>query len=65
MAPSYANIFMCKLRNLLQQAPVRLLSWLRFIDDIMMKWVKSCSSFDNFIERFSCIHQVYRGFPRI
>ena len=57
MAPSYANIFMGKLeRNLLQQAPVKPLSWLRFIDDIEMKWVNSRSSLDNFIELANAFH---------
>jgi hypothetical protein len=42
MVPSYANIFMGRLeRNLLMQAPVKPLSWLRFIDDIEMKWAES------------------------
>ena len=39
MAPSYANIFMGRLeRRLLQSVILKPFSWLRFIDDIDMKW---------------------------
>ena len=39
MAPSYANIFIGRLeRRLLQSVILKPFSWLRFIDDIDMKW---------------------------
>ena len=39
MAPSYANIFMGELEDkILSSAPHKPLSWLRFIDDIDIKW---------------------------
>ena len=39
MAPSYANIFMGQLeKRLLSSAPYKPLSWLRYIDDIDIKW---------------------------
>jgi hypothetical protein len=42
MAPSYTNIFMGRLeRNLLQSAPYKPFSWLRFIVDIEMKLVEN------------------------
>jgi hypothetical protein len=57
MAPSYANIFMGRLeRNLLMQAPVKPLGWLRFIDDIEMKWAESRKDLDNFIELANGFH---------
>jgi hypothetical protein len=57
VAPSYANIFMGRLeRNLLIQAPVKPLSWVRFIDDIEMKWAESRKDLDNFIELANGFH---------
>ena len=57
MAPSYANIFMGKLeRRLLHHAPTKPLSWLRFIDDIEMKWVDGRDSLNDFIERANFFH---------
>lgn len=42
IAPSYANIFMGRLDyNLLMQAAIKPLSWLQFINNIEVKWVKS------------------------
>ncbi|XP_055997948.1 uncharacterized protein LOC130047308 [Ostrea edulis] len=57
MAPSYANIFMGRLeRNLLNQLPSRPLGWLRFIDDIEMKWTGSRESLDGFISFTNSFH---------
>ena len=57
MAPSYANVFMGKLeRDLLGQSPCRPLSWLRFIDDIEMKWAGGRSSLDDFVEFTNAFH---------
>ncbi|XP_078312786.1 uncharacterized protein LOC144619236 [Crassostrea virginica] len=58
MAPSYANIFMGRLeRNLLLKAPFRPLSWLRFIDDIEMKWVECRDRLEEFISFANSFHQ--------
>ena len=38
------------------QAPVKPLSWLRFIDDVEMKWVESRTDLDNFIELANGFH---------
>ena len=44
MAPSYANIFMGRLERLLLQSVIlKPFSWLRFIDDIDMKWTHGIS----------------------
>lgn len=57
MAPSYANIFMGNLeRNLLTQSPFKPLSWLRFIDDIEMKWVDNRNNLDDFITFVNSFH---------
>jgi hypothetical protein len=57
MAPSYANISIGRLeRNLRMQAPVKPLSWLRFIDDIEMKWAENRRELDNFIELNNDFH---------
>ena len=57
MAPSYANIFMGDLEDrLLQQAPSKPLSWLRFIDDIEMKWTEGREKLDEFIEFTNKFH---------
>jgi hypothetical protein len=57
MAPSYANIFMGRLeRRLLHYAPTKPLSWLRFIDDIEMKWVDGRDSFNDLIEMANSSH---------
>jgi hypothetical protein len=47
MAPSYANMIMGRLeRRLLYYSPTKPLSWLRFIDDIEMKWVDGRESLE-------------------
>ena len=57
MAPSYANIFMGRLeRNLIDQSPFKPLSWLRFIDDIEMKWTEGRDSLDSFVEFTNSFH---------
>eukprot|EP00105_Crassostrea_gigas_P004177 XP_011417314.1 PREDICTED: uncharacterized protein LOC105320883 [Crassostrea gigas] len=57
MAPSYANIFMGRLeRNLLLRAPFKPLSWLRFIDDIEMKWVENRDCLNDFITFANSFH---------
>ena len=57
MAPSYANIFMGRLETrLLIQAPVKPLSWLRFIDDVEMKWANTRESLEQFIETANNFH---------
>ncbi|XP_052680295.1 uncharacterized protein LOC128161092 [Crassostrea angulata] len=57
MVPSYANIFMGRLeRNLLLRAPFKPLSWLRFIDDIEMKWVENRDCLNDFITFANSFH---------
>lgn len=57
MAPSYPNTFMGNLeRNLLTQSPFKPLSWLRFIDDIEMKWVENRNNLDDFITFVNSFH---------
>ena len=57
MAPSYANIFMRKLENLIiQSAPHKPLSWFRFIDDVDMKWTESEENLNHFFDHNSNIH---------
>jgi hypothetical protein len=42
MAPSYANIFMGTLEKLIiQSAPYKPISWLRFIHEVDRKWTES------------------------
>ena len=51
MAPSYANIFMGRLeRRLLQSVILKPFSWLRFIDDIDMKWTHGRETLEAFLE---------------
>ncbi|KAK3106235.1 hypothetical protein FSP39_015827 [Pinctada imbricata] len=57
MAPSYANIFMGDFEDrLLRQAPSKPLSWLRFIDDIEMKWTEGRERLDEFIDFTNKFH---------
>ncbi|XP_048729663.2 uncharacterized protein LOC125647009 [Ostrea edulis] len=57
MAPSYANIFMGRLeKQLLLQVPTKPLSWLRFIDDIEIKWVEGRESLDNCVSFVNSFH---------
>lgn len=57
MAPSYAHKFMGRLeRNLLLGAPFKPLRWLRFIDDIKMKWVENRDCLNDFITFANSFH---------
>jgi hypothetical protein len=57
LAPSYANIFMGRLeRTLLYYSQKISLSWLRFIDDIEIKWVKGRESLNDFIDMANSFH---------
>ena len=50
MAPAYANVFMGDLeRRLIENAPYKPFSWLRFIDDIEMKWTHGRQALDEFV----------------
>lgn len=56
-ASSYANIFMGRSkRNLLLRAPFKPLSWLRFIYNIELKWVKIRDCVDDFITFANPLH---------
>lgn len=53
IVPSYTNIFMGRLeRNQSLSVPYKPLRWLRFIDDIEMKWVKTLNDFVIFANSF-------------
>ena len=57
MAPAYANIFMGRLENqLLMPVTLKTFSWLRFIDDIDMKWTHGRDSLEDFIQRANSFH---------
>ena len=57
MAPSYANIFMGHLKGqLLRSVALRLFSWLRFIDDIDMKWSHSRETLTAFLDEANIFH---------
>ena len=57
MDPSYANIFMVRLeKQLLQSVTPKPLSWLRFIDDIDMKWIHGTETLEAFFETTNSFH---------
>ena len=58
-APSFANIFMAHIEELIQQnAPDGLLPylWLRFLDDIFLIWLHDDNSLQNFLEYINTVH---------
>ena len=56
MVPSYANIFMGRLENLLQSVSLKPHTWLRFIDDIDMKWCHGRDSLQDFLHKANTFH---------
>ena len=61
MAPSYANIFIGRLeKQLLQSVIPKPLSWLRFIDDIDMKWIHGRETLEAFLETANSFHLTIR-----
>ena len=57
MAPSYANIFMGRLENLLlQSVSLKPHTWLRFIDDIDMQWCHGRDSLQDFLHKANAFH---------
>ena len=57
MAPSYANIFMGRLeKQLLQSMSLKPFSWLRFIDDIDMKWTHGRETLEEFLAGANNFH---------
>ena len=57
MAPSYANVFMGRLENcLLQSVPLTPSLWLRFIDDIDMRWPHGQDTLSNFLTLANSFH---------
>ena len=57
MAPSYANIFTGRLeKQLLQSVSLKPFSWLRFIDDINMKWTHGRETLEEFITGANNFH---------
>ncbi|XP_071177436.1 uncharacterized protein [Mytilus edulis] len=58
MAPSFANIFMGDLEErILLSVPYKPLSWLRFIDDIDMKWNDTAEHLQDFLDHCNQFHQ--------
>ena len=61
MAPSYANIFISRLeRQLLQSVILKPFSWLRFIDDIDMKWTHGRETLEAFLKTANSFHPIIR-----
>ena len=61
MAPSYTNIFMGRLeKQLLQSVRLKPFSWLRFIDDIDMKWIHGRETLEAFLETANSFHSTIR-----
>ena len=61
MAPAYANIFMGRLeKQLLMSVTLRPFSWLRFIDDIDMKWLHGRDNLDTFLQEANSFHSTIR-----
>jgi hypothetical protein len=57
MAPSYANIFMGKLEKLIiQYAPYKPISCLRFIDEADTKWTDSEENLNRFFDHANNVH---------
>ena len=61
MAPSYANISMCRLeRRLLQSVSLKPFSWPRLIDDIDMKWTHGRETLEAFLKTADSFHSTIR-----
>ena len=61
MAPAYANMFMGRLeKQLLMSMTMRPFSWLRFIDDIDMKWLHGRDNLDTFLQEANSFHSTIR-----
>ena len=61
MAPTYANMFMgCLEKQLLISVTMKPISWLRFIDDIDMKWLHGRDNLDTFIQEANSFHSTIR-----
>ena len=61
MAPAYANMFMGRLeKQLLMSVTMRPFSWLRFIDDIDMKWLHGRDNLDTFLQEANSFHSTIR-----
>ena len=57
IAPAYANIFIGRLGGqLLRSVALRLFSWLRFIDDIDMKWSHGHDILTTFLDEANSFH---------
>ncbi|XP_071149216.1 uncharacterized protein [Mytilus edulis] len=58
MAPSFANIFMGSLEErILSNVPYKPLSWLRYIDDIDIKWNETAERLQEFLDFCNNFHQ--------
>ena len=56
MAPSYANLFMAKFEQAIQNAPFKPFVWWRYIDDIFMVWTEGQDNLETFINYLNSIH---------
>ena len=60
LAPAYANMFMGRLEKLFMSVTIRPFSWLRFIDDIDMKWLHGRDNLDTFLQEANRLHSTTR-----
>ena len=60
MAPAYAKMFISRLKKqLLMSVTMRPFSWLRFIDDIDMKWLHGRDNLDTLLQEANSFTQLY------
>ena len=61
MARAYANMFMGRLeKQLLMSVSMMPFSWLRFIDDIDMKWLHGRDNLDTFLQEVNSFYSTIR-----
>ena len=61
MLPACANMFMGRLgKQLLMSVTMRPFSWLRFIDDIDMKWLHGRDDLDTNLQEANSFHSTIR-----
>ena len=58
MAPSYANLFMGKLENKLNNRHIH--TWKRYIDDIFIIWTGNKSELETYISHINTVHQTLK-----
>ena len=61
MAPAYANLFMGKLdENLNELGKPHIMLWKRFIDDIFVIWTRSASKFTTYMNTINQLHHTIK-----